>query len=181
MGNDEPASKRKTCYYREGDEKVGLKKNSIMGLTVSHGCWDGGYHSFNTWREAVAHAAGLPPLCLMEGFYANDYTRPWFGLLSFGRHDESSVHSVVRLEEKLPIKWDCLKPTPLAVLLHHSDCEGTIPCGICGDIADALEAVIPKMPEGDEGGHIGNWRDTTAEFVAGLRQAWRANEDVVFR
>lgn len=42
------------------------------------------------------------------------------------------------------------------------------------------EELIPKLPDEDTGGHIGNWRDKTQQFVDGLREASKAKEDVGF-
>lgn len=126
-----------------------------MGLDCSHDAWHGAYSAFMHWREAVAYAAGLPPLRLMEGF-GNHYLtpRPWEQFLA-----------------QLPIKWECLKPDPLHILLRHSDCDGEIAPEDCTAIADRLDALIPVMPDEDGGGHIGNWREKTAQFVRGLRKA----------
>jgi len=139
-----------------------------MGLDTSHNAWSGAYSAFHTWQKMIADAAGLPPLVLMEGFY-----RPLYGR-------GCSSPPMEDLDELLPIKWDCLKPSPLHELLCHSDCEGEIPADHCAAIADALEAVIPKLPEKDVGGHIGNVRKKTQRFVDGLRAAAEAGEPLDF-
>jgi len=148
-----------------------------MGLDVSHDCWTGAYSAFMRWRTALAKAAGLPPLDFMEGFYkAGDYRDPlyWAELVP-GMEDGFG-----RLREQLPIQWECLKPSPLHGLLSHSDCEGEIAWQDCGPIADALEALLPSLPDGEGGGHIGNYRDKTSAFIAGLRLAASEEEDVEF-
>jgi hypothetical protein len=67
---------------------------------------------------------------------------------------------------------------PLYVLMNHSDCDGTIPAEICGPMADALQTLMDeKMPARamyDEA------RPATERFIAGLRRAAAANEDVRF-
>lgn len=123
-----------------------------MGLNCSHGAWDGGYSSFGTWRRIIAVAAELPPLKLMEGFYWTQ-NEPTPGL---------------------PIKWECLKPSPLHILLSHSDCDGYIAPDDCGAIAIELEKLIPKIP--DEWG-----KEKTVQFIKGLRLASECNEPLLFR
>jgi hypothetical protein len=135
------------------------------------------------WRQEIAKVAGLPPLELMEGFFtpleSNAGGIPTF-YLGRAYNDELVVNSIKRLESSLPIKWDCLKPSPLHELLYHSDCDGEIPAESCGPIADALEELLPLLPQGDAGGHIGNWRDKTQAFIDGLRLAASKNEPVEF-
>lgn len=148
-----------------------------MGLDTTHDCWHGAYSAFMRWRQELAHAAGLPPLDLMEGFYTKgDYRDPIY----FAKKGLKADDAFADLERCLPIKWECLKPSPLYVLLHHSDCEGELEWKDCGPIANALEDLLPKLPNGDGGGHIGNWRDKTQTFIDGLRKANAAKENVVF-
>ncbi len=149
-----------------------------MGLDTSHNAWHGAYSAFMRWRKEIAAFAGLPPLELMEGFYvplsASGLPTLYFGM---GTRKEDYLKD---LDESLPIKWSCLKPSPLHKLLYHSDCDGDIACEDCGPIADELEKLLPLMPDGDAGGHIGNWRDKTATFIAGLRLAASKNENLNF-
>lgn len=157
-----------------------------MGLDTTHDAWHGAYSAFMRWREKIAAVAGFPPLRLMEGFYVPLETniRTAGGIPTFflgqAREDELVRHSILSLEESLPIKWDCLKPSPLHDLLYHSDCDGEIPAEQCGPIADELEKLLPLLPAGEAGGHIGNWRDKTKTFIDGLRRAAEANEPVGF-
>ena len=44
-----------------------------MGLDTTHDAWHGAYSSFMRWREAVAKAAGLPPL---RDYYEGRVTYP---------------------------------------------------------------------------------------------------------
>ena len=135
-----------------------------MGLDCSHNAWHGAYSAFMTWRRKLAEIAGLPPLDLMEGFYPS-----------------LSVYKIPEfIEENLPIKWDCLKPSPLHELLYHSDCDGYIPSENCNAIADELEKLLPLLPEEDHFGHIGNWRQKTETFIQGLRKAAESGEDLHF-
>jgi hypothetical protein len=83
-------------------------------------------------------------------------------------------------EENLMGEWDEAPSDPLIVLLAHQDCEGRIASEHCAPLADALEQLIPQLPDGDGLGHIGNWRDKTETFITGLRAAASAGEDVGF-
>lgn len=150
-----------------------------MGLDCSHDAWSGGYASFNRWRQAIAQAAGLPPLDLMEGFYdSSEYGTLFFGAAPLAGTSVATKRE--RLEAGLPIRWGCLAAADLRELLNHSDCDGEIAAHHCAAIAAALEALIPELPDGDGGGHIGNWRATTAQFAAGLRAAAAAGEPLTF-
>lgn len=148
-----------------------------MGLDTSHDCWHGAYSAFMRWRQMLAEVAGLPPLELMEGFYMpNGLNDP----IPDARRGLNDAQAYSDLQRRLPIKWNCLKPSPLHDLLNHSDCDGEIESEDCGPIADALQELLPKLPAGDGGGHIGNWRDKTAQFIAGLRLAASKGENVNF-
>jgi len=127
------------------------------------------------WRKQIALAAGLPPLDLMEGFYqsGSPIHDPFW---RSGLDSELSKPSV----EGLPIQWECLKPSALHILLHHSDCDGEIEAKDCASIADALETLLPNLPTGDGGGHIGDWTEKTQQFIAGLRAAAENQESVKF-
>jgi hypothetical protein len=138
------------------------------------------------WRRKLAEVAGLPPLDLMEGFYSRHGERSGPGTLYYGpdtgkpAYGPGSRPYLADIESALPIKWECLKPSPLHTLLYHSDCEGEIAADDCGPIADALEALIPLLPDEEAGGHIGNWREKTLQFVRGLRAAHAAGKPLDF-
>lgn len=154
-----------------------------MGLDTTHDAWHGAYSAFMRWRTEIAKVAGLPPLQLMEGFYQSigDHCRGCSPTIYLGpATDELTRNCIERLDKSLPIRWDVLKPSPLHELLFHSDCDGEIPAGSCGPIADELEKLIPLLPEGEGGGHIGMWRAKTQQFVDGLRRAAVANEPLGF-
>lgn len=150
-----------------------------MGLDTSHNCWQGAYSAFMRWRRELAKVAGLPPLDLMEGFFSVDggySNNPFFEQRSKDKAEGHNEH----IWDSLPIKWESLKPSALHSLLNHSDCEGEIAWQDCEPIADELEKLIPLMPQGEAGGHIGNWRDKTKQFVDGLRLAHKSKENVNF-
>lgn len=155
-----------------------------MGLDVSHDAWHGAYSAFMRWREKLAEVAGLPPLCLMEGFWCPD-RNPWGLLVATAKREMTNSSylwtAIGYMEEALPIRWDCLKPDPILELLSHSDCDGEIAADRCGPIADSLERLIPLLPNEATPGHIGHWRDKTQQFVKGLRAAAAAGEDLLFR
>lgn len=151
-----------------------------MGLDISHDTWHGAYSAFMRWRIKIAEVGGLPPLELMEGFYdalpPNSRSHP---TLYSGPGEYSN--GLKYLDERLPIKWECLKPSPLYELLNHSDCDGEIAWENCGQIADELEKLLPLLPDENNGGHIGNWKDKTTEFITGLRLAHSKKETLLFR
>ena len=156
-----------------------------MGLDCSHNAWRGAYSAFMRWRKKLAEVAGLPPLELMEGFYSPLMTgcppTLFHGMNTReGAFGPESRPYLASLDDRLPIKWECLMPSPLHELLRHSDFDGDIASDRCGPIADALEALIPLLPDEEAGGHIGRWREKTAQFVAGLRAAASANEPIDF-
>ncbi len=148
-----------------------------MGLDTSHDAWHGGYGSFMVWRQEIAKAAGLPPLELMEGFYnplsASGLPTRYHGV------ETRSERYLADLDQRLPIRWSCLKKSPLHKLLYHSDCDGKISARYCGPIANALEALLPKL-NGTYGGHLGDIREKTQKFIDGLRRAAAAHEPLEF-
>lgn len=148
-----------------------------MGLGTTHDCWHGAYSAFHRWRCQIAEVAGIP-LELMEGFHSQQVTRS--RLSASGATGYCADALLEMMERWLPLKWDSLKPDALHILLRHSDCDGSIESKHCGPIADRLEEVIPLLPGGEGGGHIGNWRDKTQQFIDGLRAAADAGEDVEF-
>jgi hypothetical protein len=140
------------------------------------------------WRTVIAKVAGMPPLDMMDGFFEPD---EWWFMTTLPDVDNPKMYSLVRDEgasfrayqaiKELPISWDCLKPDPLHVLLHHSDCEGSIPAADCGPIADRLESLLPMLPKEPDAGHIGDWAQKTQTFIDGHRRAAAAGEDVEFK
>ena len=144
-----------------------------MGLWVSHDCWDGAYSAFLRWRHTVAVAAGYK---LREptdeeraaGFYSPYVDIDW---------------SVFRPEHYAG-EWGSFVPgdDPLLYLIVHSDCDGVIHPQQGVHIADRLEQLLPKLDDSG-GGHIerfGGMRAVTERFIAGLRKAADAGEDVEF-
>lgn len=159
-----------------------------MGLDTSHGCWSGAYSAFSRWRTKLAEVAGFPPLLLMEHFF--DEKEWWFmtrrpdvenpKMYKTSEPECGFSFAIEQAFKTLPIPWGHFESDPLTVLLNHSDCDGTIPASHCGPLADRLAGLIDKLPDDDGGGHIGNWREKTQQFVDGLRAAAAAGEDVEF-
>lgn len=153
-----------------------------MGLDISHDAWHGAYSSFHRYRVKIAEVAGLPPLDLMEGFYDVSGIDTPLTLLNYKYPvgDELEMSQLRRIFKQMPIKWECLKANPLHELLYHSDCDGYINWSICGKIADELEKLLPLLDE-DGGGHIGNYKEKTQQFIEGLRLAHANKEKLEFR
>lgn len=153
-----------------------------MGLDTSHDCWHGAYSAFMRWRQAIAEAAGLPPLELMEGFYGSLYRDDGASLPTlYHGHKHADARYLESIDSRLPIRWACLKSSPLHELLYHSDCDGDIPWQSCGPIADELEKLLPALAKlGDFGGHVGRVEEKTQTFIDGLRRAAAAQENVEF-
>lgn len=166
-----------------------------MGLDTTHGCWHGAYSAFGRWRDGLAKAADIP-LQLMEGFYSSDPTDyihgppskaalEWMmpregGPICKSHYGPELHYWVERITEWLPITWDVLKPDALHVLLNHSDCDGQIATEHCAPLADRLEELLPLLPLERDGGHIGDWREKTQQFISGLRLAAARGEAVEF-
>lgn len=77
-------------------------------------------------------------------------------------------------------EWPDAEKEPLVHLLNHSDCDGEIESKHCAAIADRLSEILPLMPKGDAGGHIGDWTEETQTFIDGLRLAAELGENVDF-
>lgn len=78
------------------------------------------------------------------------------------------------------VQWDTLRPSPLWKLLHHSDCDGEIAPEDCAGVADALEDILPKLPETGEGHLSHGVRAAAEQWIKGLRAAAAAGEPVKF-
>ena len=153
-----------------------------MGLDTSHNAWHGSYSSFMIWRKRIANVAGLPPLELMEGFYQSlDENRKIYvcDIPTFWTSSKPDW-KFLDMDKRLPISWECLKPSPLHELLHHSDCNGEISWEICNDIADCLESLIFLLPQEGTEEEPWDWKDKTRQFVEGLRLAFKLKENLVF-
>lgn len=140
-----------------------------MGLDTSHGCWHGAYSAFNRWRNRIAEAAGYEVAEIRQPGDLTSYAAPTV-LIDWGHVEDKNYGG----------EWDETPTDPLIVLIAHSDCDGYIYPAQAGPLADRLEELLPLLPDGEGGGHIGNWRDKTQQFIAGLRLAVAAGEAVKF-
>ncbi len=141
-----------------------------MGLDTSHDCWHGAYSAFTRWRHHIAEAAGyqIMPVKYEDGMMIDTIMLEW--------HRYSP-------EKELMGIWDETPHDPLIVLFAHSDCEGKIFPAQAAPLADALEALLPKIPDDAVSGHIGargGYVGVTKKFIAGLRAAVEAGEPVDF-
>lgn len=134
-----------------------------MGLDTSHDCWHGAYSAFSRWRDQLAKAAGYE-FARIEGGSRDTI------LIDWGHIEDKNYNG----------EWDTTPSDPLIVLIAHSDCEGAIHPEQAKPLADRLEELLPLLPEGEGGGHIGDWRVKTQTFIDGLRRAVAANEPVDF-
>lgn len=140
-----------------------------MGLDCSHDAWRGGYTSFNRWRNHLAEVAGYivrPVEWDPEERSSAAIPSP---LLEWHRYDDNNIMGV----------WPELPPDPLIILLVHSDCGGHISAEHAAVLADRLDELLPRV-SGDFGGHIGDIRQKTQTFIAGLRRASEAGEPLYF-
>ena len=166
---------------------------NLMGLDTTHNCWHGPYSAFMRWRRAIAEAAGFPPLDIMEGFFDRDRIRSEADL-PFDPHSWTRSSMILGMWRRghLPLAWEALRSPPggpdprLISLLRHSDCDGEILAAECAPIADALEALLPRLDAtvphpGIERAVYDGVRAATVRFIAGLRDAAAKRENVVFR
>lgn len=154
-----------------------------MGLDITHETWHGSYSSFHRWRQEIAKVAGLPPLEMMEGFYEDNGSESPFCLLDyrFPNGDKLEMSHIRKWRQQLPIKWQCLRPNALYILLQHSDCDGYINWRDCKKIALELTKLLDKLSDEEVGGHIGNYKTKTTIFIDGLLRAYDKKERLIFR
>lgn len=148
-----------------------------MGLRTTHDAWLGSYTSFAGWRMGLAGAAG---------YEVDAQPDPETGRISFTDLCESPypIADWQMTPQRIIGDWSAEPPPadPLLVLLIHSDCDGHIAPEQAAPLADRLEHLIPKIPEytNDNEDQM-QLQYLTRKFVAGLRQAVRRNQHVIFR
>lgn len=147
-----------------------------MGLDITHDAWHGAYGAFSRWRDALAEAAGYETAKLVEHEeLPGKYGRATV-LIDWGHIEEKNYYG----------EWDQIPcgstgPDPLLLLIAHSDCDGHLEPEHCGLLAERLTELLPLIPEdADGGGHLGNVRAKTEQFIAGCRAAVDAGERLEF-
>jgi hypothetical protein len=142
-----------------------------MGLWASHGCWDAGaYGAFLRWRHELARAAGYKIRDPSDDERAQGFYSPLVDI-DWEMFEEKNYQG----------EWDSPPgDDPLLFLIVHSDCDGVIHPAQGVHIARRLEQLVPLLDESQSGGHIASMRDRTERFIAGLRAAAAAHEDVEF-
>lgn len=139
-----------------------------MGLDTTHDCWHGAYSAFTRWRDILAEAAGFS-FTETTGFPGKQIDVDWGQWPADAYLDPPFI----------PCRLDG-KPDPVLLLIMHSDCEGKIRHEFLAPLADRLTELLPALENIDGGGHVGNAADKTRTFIAGLRRAIEAGEDVEF-
>lgn len=137
-----------------------------MGLDTTHDAWHGAYGAFNRWRNTIAEVAGYK---LIEISYDGGYK-------SEGPDIDWDSYALKNYQGE----WDTPPADPLIYLIVHSDCDGILTPGAAGAVADRLRGLLPLLPEGEGGGHIGYWREKTQYFIDGLQDAYDLGEEVEF-
>jgi len=152
---------------------LSLPEGGVMGLDTSHDCWHAAYSAFGRWRQKVAEVAGY---AIWKVKY-DDYPATDTVMIDWGHLPENALMG----------DWPETPSDPLLVLIAHSDCEGIIRPEQGVPLADRLEELLPELEAVDatEGsvGHIeyhGGYAGAARKFIAGLRLAAAANEDVDF-
>ncbi len=133
-----------------------------MGLDTSHNCWHGAHSAFTRWRHKLAEVAGYQ-VARLEGQIHDTVLIDWGHIVDKNYFGE----------------WDEAPHDPLILLIAHSDCEGVLHPKHAALLANRLEELL-LLIEGDGGGHIGNYREKTQQFIDGLRDAAAKGEDVDF-
>lgn len=145
-----------------------------MGLDTTHDAFSGAYSAFNRFRRVVAKAMGgsYPPhdnpLICADGDVIVDPDNGRF---------------------YVPYKWEDfqIKNPGLSAFLFSNDCEGEFSPETCKQMADELEALLPKIKELEDKnpaqGHLerdGGYVGVTKKYIAGCRLAHSLNETLEY-
>ena len=149
----------------EGRVTADTHRGRLVGLTTSHGCWDGDCISFNLFRRQLAELAN---------YYVHDGMTMW----DLDRRQAPKGASGG--------DWPEPPLDPLIVLLVHSDCDGVIRAEHAAPLAGRIGELLTRIPpqQYDTIKRINEWtrlRRQAEQFMDGLWAAHNAGEDVVFR
>lgn len=140
-----------------------------MGLCTTHGCWNGSYGSFNTFRHKLAEYIGIN----LDDYYGYQS--------SFDRNK--------------PVPYKDLETINHGIgpLLNHSDCDGELTPQECQEILDGLQQIVDDPTNGValKDNYEYPWQTHNAtpdtwmsmkihDFMDGCREAIRLNENVEF-
>lgn len=104
-----------------------------MGLSTTHGCFEGSYGGFANFREAVAQAAGV------ESF-------PESGCVVVRGGGPDGLKHVHQLTQgNIDGKWASYPVDPIWVFLCHSDCDGSIKYDIAKEVGNRLLGLVDKI------------------------------------
>ncbi len=131
-----------------------------MGLDTTHDAWSGAYSAFHRWRTRIAEVSG----------YAQQWAAGRFEIDDDEDASEDGIYAG---------NWKNAPSDAILLLLLHSDCDGELAPEHCRLLADRLEGLLPNL-HGDGGGHLGDYRAKTEQFIKGLREAAAANEPLGF-
>jgi hypothetical protein len=134
-----------------------------MGLDTTHDAFHGAYSAFQRFRRAVARAANVsyPPHA-----DANLDPNTWYWNHGTGN------------KEKYP---------GLTAFFTSDDCQGSFTPATCLQMADEIEALLPKIREqenvDENWGHIareGGMASVAEKYIAGCRLAASLGEDLEY-
>lgn len=148
---------------------------SEMGLGVSHDCWYGSYGRFNWWRNEIAKLLGYPTEKDAGLSDSDQWALP------------QELFAGNRMESTCMGEWPKGDPDdPIAYLMCHSDCDGKIQHRHTAPLAGRLEEILTSYrtlrgeAPGTGYGGTENFISRTEQFIAGLRAAHAAGENVEF-
>lgn len=138
-----------------------------MGVTFTHGCWDGRCTDFNDWRRAIASAASYPPLDEMDGFNNKPMQ------MAMLQNPDITLGELADITPSSGNSWEPYRGNPLTLLLTASDSAGRFEPEECGAIALALsELSMDGQPA---------WiQQTTKQFITGFEKAHEMEEEVTY-
>lgn len=131
-----------------------------MGLDVSHDCWHGGYHSFNTWRDTVSRYAGYS-----FDLYDTENGKVKAPVIDWQKIDNNNLMG----------KWKVMPSDPWWIIIAHYDCDGIIQKDHVKPLYERMEQILQLIPKDDTVVY-----DKTVKFIEGLKFAYERNEKVTF-